>query len=99
MEKERFVYRKSYKNYGNIRLTVSEIMKDRKMNTYRLSVLTDVKWNIIKKYVKGTLYRVDLDILSRICYALNCSLEELLRYELEVKKEGTVYEKKKKQKN
>lgn len=99
MEKERFVYRKSYKDYGNVRLTVGEVMKDRKMNTYRLSILTDVRWNIIKKYARGTLYRVDLDILSRICYALNCSLEELICYEPGAKEEGVRCKKKKKQKN
>lgn len=86
MEKERFVYSRIYKDYGKIVLTVDEVLKKRKINAYRLSVLTGIHWSIIKRYVKGTLYRVDLDLLSRMCYALNCPLEELIHYEQDSKR-------------
>lgn len=94
MNGERFVYRKIYKNYGKITLTVDKVMKNRKINTYRLSILTGINWGIIKKYAQGTLYRVDLDILSRICYALDCSLEELICYDQDAKKETNKYREK-----
>lgn len=85
MKRECFVYRKIYKDYGKIRLTIKDVMKKRNISIYRLSILTDISWNILKKYIKGTVYRVDLDILSRICYALNCSLDELICYEQDIK--------------
>lgn len=78
---DRFVYKRVYKDYGKVTLTVENVLKKRQMNIYRLSKLTNINWNIIRKYVKGTLYRVDLDVLSRMCYALNCSLEELIHYD------------------
>ena len=34
------------------------------MKPYRLSILTGINWGIIKKYVRGDLYRVDLDLLA-----------------------------------
>lgn len=99
MKKEYFVYRKIYKDYGRIRLTIKDVMKKRNISIYRLSILTDINWNILKKYTKGTVYRVDLDILSRICYALNCSLDELICYEQDIKKVKNMQKKKCKNKN
>ena len=33
--------------------------------------------------VRGDLYRVDLDLLAKICFALNCSLNDIIHYEEE----------------
>lgn len=77
MEEQRYVYDKVYKDYGRIVLTIDHMLKTRKMNIYQLSKLTGINWSIVQKYVNGTLYRVDLDILSRMCFALNCSLEDI----------------------
>lgn len=81
MTRERYVYDKVYKDYGKIILTVNNVLKKKNMSVYRLSRLTGINWGIVQKYVDGKLYRVDLDLLSRMCFALDCSLEELLHYE------------------
>jgi len=99
VKRERFVYRKIYNDYGKIRLTIKEVMRKRNITTYRLSVLTGINWSILKRYTRGTLYRVDLDILSRICYALNCSLDELICYEQDIKKGKNIQKNKCKNKN
>lgn len=78
---ERYVYDKVFKDYGKIVLTVDKVLKRKKINVYRLSRLTGISWGVIQKYVDGNLYRVDLDLLSRMCFALNCQLEELIHYE------------------
>lgn len=78
---ERYVYDKVFKDYGKIVLTIDSVLKKKNMNVYRLSRLTGINWGVIQKYVDGNLYRVDLDLLSRICFALDCSLEDLLHYE------------------
>lgn len=59
-------------------LTLDEVLKKKNINTYRLSILTGINWSIIKKYVIGNLYRVDLDILGKICFALNYPLNEVI---------------------
>ncbi len=77
----RYVYVKVFKDYGKIVLTVDKVLKRKKINIYRLSRLTGISWGVIQKYKEGNLYRVDLDLLSRMCFALNCQLEELIHYE------------------
>ncbi len=99
MSKERYVYDKVFKDYGKVILTVSDVLKERNINMYKLSKLTGIKWNIIKKYVEGRLYRVDLDLLSRICYALDCSLDELIHYEYSPNESISIVKKRNKKRN
>ena len=81
MIQEKYVYQKTYTNYGKVKLTINKMMSKRNINTYKLSVLTGINWGIVKKYAHGDLYRVDLDLLARMCFALDCKLEDLIRYE------------------
>lgn len=81
MVEEKFVYNKTYNDYGKIVFTIDKVLKKRNMKPYRLSVLTGINWGIVKKYIRGDLYRVDLDLLSKMCYALDCSLSDLIHYE------------------
>ena len=62
---------------------MDKMLEKRNMKPYRLSILTGINWGIIKKYVRGDLYRVDLDLLAKICFALNCSLSDIIHYEVE----------------
>lgn len=81
MVQERYVYNKVFINYGKIVLTIDKVLKQKNMNAYKLSRLTGISWNIVKKYINGNIYRVDLDLLSRMCFVLQCSLEDLIHYE------------------
>ena len=83
MQKENFVYNKTYNKYGKVVLTLDKMLEKRNMKPYRLSILTGINWGIIKKYVRGDLYRVDLDLLDKICFVLNCSLSDIIHYEEE----------------
>lgn len=91
MVEEKFVYNKTYIDYGKIVLTIDDMLKKRNMKAYRLSVLTGINWGIIEKYAKGNLYRVDLDLLAKMCYALDCSLDDLIHYEkAKIKEKQTI---------
>ena len=84
MIEDKCVYQKTYTNYGKVMLTINEAMNKKHINTYKLSVLTGVNWGIINKYAHNELYRVDLDILARICFVLDCKVEEIINYEYSI---------------
>ena len=67
-------------NYGKFIIDLETIMKKKKMSKNRLCDLTGLKFNALQRYYKNTLKRVDLDILARICTALECNIEDILKY-------------------
>ena len=70
------------KQYGKIRIKLSEIMDKKGITRNRLRNLTGVKYDVIDRYYKAdNVERVDLDFLAKACFVLNCSVEDLLEYE------------------
>ncbi|MDO5569254.1 MAG: helix-turn-helix transcriptional regulator [bacterium] len=68
-------------NYGNIIIKIKKIMDERKISVYRLSILTGLKHQTVQSYYKNApLTRVDLDVLSKLCYVLDCKIEDILEY-------------------
>ncbi len=68
------------KNYGKINIKLKTVMNSKGMNKNRLSVLTGVKFDTIQKYYNGDVYRIDVDVLAKFCYALNCDVNDIVEY-------------------
>lgn len=66
--------------YGIIRVKLREELSRKKISINKLSKLTGIKYDVIKRYFVGNIYRIDLDVLAKICYVLECDIENLLEY-------------------
>lgn len=69
------------KNYGRIKVNIKEIMKEKNVTRNKLSVLTGATYNVINRYYNNSISRVDLDVLARICYVLDCDIKDIIEYE------------------
>ena len=58
-------------DYGEIRIHLKEILEER---------------NKLRNYIDNKIQRLDIDILKRLCYVLDCDLHELIEY---IPKEST----------
>ena len=67
-------------DYGHIALHLREIMEERGITRNRLAKRIDARFEVVNKWYQGELEKMDLDILARICYALDCTTEDLLEY-------------------
>lgn len=74
---ERILERKSY---GKIQINLDKMLKSRGITVNKLATLVDSRYETIKSYVDNNIQRTDLDLLARICYALNCNLNEIIEY-------------------
>lgn len=69
------------RKYGAVRLRLAEIMDNRGMTRNQLSRLTGTRYEVIHKWYSGKVEKLDLDVLARICYVLECEVSDLLVYE------------------
>ena len=67
-------------NYGHVELKLKEVMDERGISRNQLAKRIDARFEVVGKWYKGEVEKMDLDILARICYALDCTTEDLIRY-------------------
>jgi putative transcriptional regulator len=67
-------------DYGTIRIKLDDIMNKREISTYEISSKANVRFQTIQNLRKNTSSRIDFEVLSKICYALNCNVEDIIEY-------------------
>lgn len=67
--------------YGKIRLHLHEKMDESGINRNQMAKLVGSRFEVIDKWYKNEVERLDLDILARICYVLGCEVQDILEYE------------------
>ncbi len=65
---------------GSIRIKLEKLMEANGVTRSKLARLVDADYRVIGRLCSGQAERVDLDLLSRICYALECDLHDILEY-------------------
>ena len=66
--------------FGTIKLHLDELMKERNLSISKLSYRAEMQRTQLKKYKDNDVQRLDIAVLSRLCYALDCDLNDLLEY-------------------
>lgn len=66
--------------FGTIRLHLKEIMESRNISINELSFRAEMQRTQLKKYYRNEVQRLDIAVLTRLCYALDCDLHDLLEY-------------------
>lgn len=68
------------KEYGSIKLHLAEMMQKRGMKRNQLARLIGSRFEVVDNWCQGSVERLDLDVLARICCVLDCSVSDLLEY-------------------
>ncbi|MBE5921720.1 MAG: helix-turn-helix transcriptional regulator [Lachnospiraceae bacterium] len=66
--------------YGTIRIKLREIMEAKDVSMNQLSFRTEMQRTQLRNYRDNKIQRLDIDILKRICYVLECDLHDLIEY-------------------
>jgi len=67
-------------DYGHIHIKLDQIMKEQDISINKLAFRAEMQRTQLKAYIKNEVQRLDISVLSRLCYALECSLEDLIEY-------------------
>lgn len=74
--------KKDYKEitiYKVYYVDIKDAMDRKNMSQNILAKMTRLSINTIRSYYHSNIKRVDLDVLSRICNALDCKVEDVLK--------------------
>lgn len=66
--------------FGTVKLHLQELMEGRNLSLSKLSYRAEMQRTQLKHYYDGSIQRLDIAVLSRLCFALKCDLNDLLEY-------------------
>lgn len=69
--------------YGKINLRLREIMDSKNITRNYLARVSNTRFEVINKWYNNDVEKMDLDILARICYVLECSPADIIKYDNE----------------
>jgi DNA-binding Xre family transcriptional regulator len=69
------------REYGRVSLKLRPIMDERGITRNALARSVSTRFEVIDKWYNGRVEKLDLDVLARICFVLNCEVQDLIVYE------------------
>lgn len=70
----------SVNDYGKIIITLKAVMDERHMTRNALARAINARFEVVDKWYKGTIEKIDADILARICFVLECTPGDIISY-------------------
>lgn len=68
-------------NYGKIVFSFRRVMDDKKINRNQLCKLTGVRFEVADRFYNGNIERLDMDVLARVCFVLDCNIADVLTFD------------------
>ena len=68
--------------FGFVYCDLKSIMIKKHISIYKISKLADIKYDVIKRYYYNQIIKYDAFVLAKLCFVLNCSISDLLKYEV-----------------
>lgn len=66
--------------FGTINIKLKSLMDEQKISINKLAFRAEMQRSQLRAYMNGDIQRLDTAVLSRLCYALECDLHDLIEY-------------------
>lgn len=70
-----------YRDYRSMKFDIKSIMDKKGITITQVVKKTELHHQVIKRYYYGTAERFDKDVLSKLCYVIDCDLNDIMYYE------------------
>ena len=67
-------------DFGIVKLTLNKVFNENEISLRKLASRAEMEPTQLKAYLHNEMQRVDLNVLARLCYALECDLNDILEY-------------------
>lgn len=71
------------KNYGKIIFKIDKILEENNISKNKLEQETNMQRTQLNSYCNNKVKRIDLKTIAKLCYALNCNVEDIMEYSYE----------------
>lgn len=68
------------KDFGTIKITINEFINQKGISKNKLMNKAEMQRTQLNNYCNQKVQRLDISILSRICYVLKCNIEDIIKY-------------------
>ena len=68
------------KDYGKVEITLKDILEKKNISRNKLCTMIATNYDLVNRYYNNKVIRIDLDIIARMCFALGCNVNDLLKY-------------------
>lgn len=65
---------------GEIRIKIDEILTRENISRSRLARAMGVDYRVVRRICTGETSRIDFHILKRLCYTLECEIQDIIEY-------------------
>ncbi len=70
----------SIANYGHVEFLLKSYMDERNITRNALARAINARFEVVNKWYHGNVEKIDADVLARICFTLECTPSDILRY-------------------
>lgn len=67
-------------DYGKVKINLDKIIKEKNISKNKLTQKTEMQRTQLNNYCKQNIQRIDLSILARLCYVLECDISDIIEY-------------------
>lgn len=67
-------------NYGTIRIKLTEITQSQNISKNTVMRRAEMQRTQLNHYYRNEISRIDIDVLARLCFALNCNVADILEF-------------------
>lgn len=67
-------------DFGTIHIKLDKLRKDQNISINKLAFRAEMQRSQVRSYCNNDVQRLDIAILSRLCYALDCDITDILEY-------------------
>lgn len=68
------------KNYRHVHIALREILDKIDISRNKLCSMIAANYDLVNIYYNNKVIRIDLDIIAKMYYALDCKVDDILKY-------------------
>ena len=69
------------KDFGYINVNIKKIMDNKGISRGKSAKMSALSYDLVNRYYHDKVRRVDLEVIAKFCYILNCNVEDILKYD------------------